>query len=67
MQRIEENATSPRWVSYADAERLYGLSRWTLWRLLKDDRIRAARVGRAVRLDCRSIEHYLEQQVDEFR
>ena len=66
MQKTEEIATSPRWASYTDAERLYGLSRWTLWRLLKDDRIRAARIGRAVRLDCASIEAYLERRAENF-
>jgi excisionase family DNA binding protein len=66
MNRTEETTAPPRWASYAAAERLYGLSRWTLWRLLKDGRIRGARIGRAVRLDCESIQSYLERLAEDF-
>lgn len=69
-QQGTENAASttvpPRWASYAEVERLYGMSRWTAWRLLKEGEIRAARLGRSVRLDCASIERYLEQRVEDF-
>ena len=65
MQEAGQAAITPRWASPADAERLYGISRTQLWRLRKLNSIRAARVGRAVRYDCASIEAYLKRQVEE--
>jgi excisionase family DNA binding protein len=38
------------WVTYKQAEELSGLSRTTLWKLLSAGEIKAARVGRAVRI-----------------
>jgi excisionase family DNA binding protein len=38
------------WVTYKQAEEVSGLSRTTLWKLLSAGEIKAARVGRAVRL-----------------
>lgn len=68
MQEETQTTTTapPRWASYAEVERLYGVSRTTAWRLLKAGEIRAARVGRSVYLDCRSVEEYLEAQVRDF-
>ncbi len=57
-------AAPPRWASYAEAQRLYGLSRWTLWTLLKGGHIRAARVGRRVLIDCASVDDYLASRVE---
>jgi excisionase family DNA binding protein len=62
----DDVSISPRWASYTDAEKLYGLSRTTYWRLAKEGKIRAARVGRAVRVDCASIEDYLKRLADDF-
>lgn len=64
--KVEEQATRPVWASYADAEDMYGLSRTTLWRLLKSGEIRGARVGRSVRIECQSVESYLERQAADF-
>jgi excisionase family DNA binding protein len=49
------------WVTYKQAEELSGLSRTTLWKLLSAGEIKAARVGRAVRINRRSIDDYLER------
>jgi excisionase family DNA binding protein len=49
------------WLSYKHAEELSGLSRTTLWRLVGSGEIKAARVGRAVRISRRSLEEYLER------
>ncbi len=43
------------WVTYKQAEELSGLSRTTLWKLLSAGEIKAARVGRAVHINRRSI------------
>jgi excisionase family DNA binding protein len=52
----------PEWLRYTEAERYSGLGRSTLWKLIKDDHIRAAKVGKAVRLSRRSIDEYMEEQ-----
>jgi excisionase family DNA binding protein len=49
------------WVTYKQAEELSGLSRTTLWKLLSAGEIKAARIGRAVRINRRSIDDYLER------
>jgi excisionase family DNA binding protein len=49
------------WVTYRQAEELSGLSRTTLWKLLSAGEIKAAHVGRAVRINRRSLDEYLER------
>jgi excisionase family DNA binding protein len=49
------------WVTYKQAEELSGLSRTTLWKLLSTGEIKAARVGRAVRINRRSLDEYLDR------
>jgi excisionase family DNA binding protein len=49
------------WVTYKQAEELSGLSRTTLWKLLGAGEIKAARVGRAVRINRHSLDRYLER------
>ena len=49
------------WVTYKEAEELSGLSRTTLWKLLSAGEIMAARVGRAVRINRRSLDEYLDR------
>jgi excisionase family DNA binding protein len=52
------------WVTYKQAEELSGLSRTTLWKLLSAGEIKAARVGRAVRINRRSLDGYLEEAAE---
>jgi excisionase family DNA binding protein len=52
------------WVTYKQAEELSGLSRTTLWKLLSAGEIKAARIGRAVRINRRPLDEYLEQAAD---
>ena len=59
-----ETTLRQEWFSYPDAERFSGLSRTTLWRLIGVGEIRAARVGRAVRINRQSLEGYLERAAD---
>jgi excisionase family DNA binding protein len=44
------------WLTYRESEMLAGLSRTTLWKRINAGEIKAARVGRAVRLNRRSLE-----------
>jgi excisionase family DNA binding protein len=49
------------WITYKQAAQLTGLSRTTLWKLVSAGEIKAARVGRAVRINRRSVDDYLER------
>ena len=49
------------WMTYKQAEVLSGLSRTTLWKLVSASEIKAARVGRAVRINRRSLDEYLDR------
>ena len=44
------------WVTYKQAEELSGLSRTTLWRLVSAGEVKAAKVGRAVRINRQSLD-----------
>jgi excisionase family DNA binding protein len=60
-----EAQVTREWVTYKQAEELSGLSRTTLWKLLHTREIKAARVGRAVRINRRSLDEYLERASEE--
>jgi excisionase family DNA binding protein len=49
------------WVSYPEAERYSGLSHTTLWRYVTSGELRAARVGRSVRIHLPSLREFMEQ------
>jgi excisionase family DNA binding protein len=55
----------PSWLSYRQAQQLSGLGRTTLWKLVSSGDIKAARVGRAVRLSRSSVEEYMERTAAE--
>ncbi len=44
------------WVTYRQAEEISGLSRTTLWRLMRAGEVEAAKVGRAVRINRQSLD-----------
>lgn len=52
----------PEWLRYPEAERYSGLGRSTLWKLVKDGHVRAAKVGKAVRLSRQSLDEYMKEQ-----
>ncbi len=49
------------WVSYPETERYSGLSHTTLWRYVTSEDIKAARVGRSVRIHLPSLREFMEQ------
>ncbi len=57
-----ETATERAWLSYREASEIAGLSRTTLWKLISAGEVRAAKIGKAVRINRRSLEEYLESQ-----
>ena len=52
------------WLTYKQAEELSGLSRTTLWKLLNAGEIKAARIGRAVRINRHSLDGYLDRAAE---
>jgi excisionase family DNA binding protein len=61
----EKVAITPAWLNYKQAEAYSNLSRTTLWQLIKGRKIKAARIGRAVRIERDSLEAFMEQSADE--
>jgi excisionase family DNA binding protein len=61
----EKTAITPAWLNYKQAEAYSNLSRTTLWQLIKARRIKAARVGRAVRIERDSLHAFMERSTDE--
>jgi excisionase family DNA binding protein len=53
------------WVSYPEAEQYCGLSHTTLWRYVSSGEIRAARVGRSVRIHLPSLREFMEERTTE--
>ena len=56
---------TPAWLSYRQAEAYSNLSRTTLWQLINARKIRAARVGRAVRIERTSLQRFMEQNTED--
>jgi excisionase family DNA binding protein len=58
-------AIAPAWLNYKQAEAYSNLSRTTLWQLINARKIRAARVGRAVRIERASLQRFMEQSTED--
>ena len=52
---------TPAWLDYKQAEAYANLSRTTLWQLINARKIKAARIGRAVRIERASLQEFMEQ------
>ena len=50
------------WISYPEAERYSGLSHTTLWRYVGSGALKAARVGRSVRIHLPSLKAFMEEK-----
>ena len=48
------------WISYPEAERYSGLSHTTLWRYVSNGQLKAARVGRSVRIHLPTLRQFME-------
>ena len=48
------------WISYREASALVGLSRGTLHKLISVGEVRATKAGKAVRINRRSLEQWME-------
>jgi excisionase family DNA binding protein len=52
------------WLTYAEAGRMVGLSRVTLWKLVSAGDVEAARIGRAVRINRQSLTDYMKRSAN---
>ena len=52
------------WLSYRESETFSGLSRTTLWKAIAAKQLKAAKVGRAVRISKASLQAYMEHAAD---
>jgi excisionase family DNA binding protein len=64
-QEMQRTEVTQEWVSYPDAEKYCGLSHTTLWRLVSSRQIKAARVGRSVRIHLPSLKRFMEERAAE--
>ncbi len=53
------------WVSYPEAERYSGLSHTTLWCYVTTGKLKAARVGRSVRIHLPTLREFMEATSEE--
>lgn len=60
----ERAGVEPLWISYPEAQKLSGLGRTKLWEIVSSGDIKAARVGRAVRISRDSLEKFMEEKAD---
>ena len=56
-----KESVQQEWVSYPDAERYSGLSHTTLWRYVTSGELKAARIGRSVRIHLPSLREFMER------
>jgi excisionase family DNA binding protein len=56
---------TPQWLRFAAAESYSGLGRTTLTRLINAGEIRAAKVGKSVRINRVSLDEYMERHVSD--
>jgi excisionase family DNA binding protein len=61
----EKVAIAPAWFNYKQAEAYANLSRTTLWQLINARKIKAPRVGRAVRIERASLERFMERSTED--
>ena len=61
-----QTQTTPEWITYEEAQRLTSLGRTTLWKIVNSNEgVKIARVGKAVRINRKSLEDYMERMASE--
>jgi excisionase family DNA binding protein len=62
---MQPTEVTREWISYPEAEKYCGLSHTTLWRCVSSGEIKAARVGRSVRIHLPSLREFMEGRATE--
>jgi excisionase family DNA binding protein len=63
MKMAVETELQREWLTYAEAQAVSGLSRTTIWSLVKSGDVEAARIGRALRINRESLNKYMKRSV----
>jgi excisionase family DNA binding protein len=64
-EALLKEPVEPEWVDYPTAERFSSLSHTTLWRYVSSGELKAARVGRSVRIHLPSLREFMEGRATE--
>jgi hypothetical protein len=59
---LSKEAVQQEWVTYPSAEKFSGLSHTTLWPHVSSGEIRAAHVGRSVRINLPSLRQFMDKK-----
>lgn len=65
MNSIKRTDKRREWLTYEEAWRLVGLSRTTLWKLVRSGSVKGARVDRSERINRTTLEDYMVSQSPE--
>ena len=63
MHTATPQEVTPQWLRFAAAESYSGLGRTTLTRLINTGEIRAARIGKSIRISRVSLDEYMERNI----
>jgi excisionase family DNA binding protein len=58
---------SQNWLSYPEAELYSGLRRTTIRKYIRSGEIKAARIGRAVRINRQSLDEFMDKHPTQLR
>jgi len=57
----EEQPEKAAYLTYAQVEHLYGLSRTSAWRAIRDGHLQASKIGRSLRINRASLDRFMEE------
>jgi excisionase family DNA binding protein len=67
MDKSVEASTGAAWLTYKQAQEYANIGRTKMTELVNTGEVKAARVGRAVRINRESLEDYMERQVTQLK
>jgi excisionase family DNA binding protein len=67
MNTAKQPELQRNWLTYKEAQTVSGLGRTTLSALVSAGEIKAARIGRAVRINRRSLAEFMESHATQLR
>ena len=59
---MEESSVQKMWLSYPEARTYAGLGKTKLWEMIGAGEIKAARVGKAVRISRESLDEFMQRR-----
>jgi len=59
---VQKAGVEPEWIDYATAQHFSSMSHTTLWRYVTSGEIKAARIGRSVRIHLPSLRRFMEKK-----